>query len=76
LINCAALTNVDAAEEFPEKATRLNQVGSRNMARVAKKLKIPLVQIFTEYVFSGLSKQPWKTHGKTEPMSAYGLSKL
>jgi dTDP-4-dehydrorhamnose reductase len=46
------------------------------MARVAKKLKIPLVQIFTEYVFSGLSKQPWKTHGKTEPMSAYGLSKL
>ena len=36
LINCAAWTNVDAAEEFPDKATRVNQVGPRNMAQVAK----------------------------------------
>jgi len=76
LINCAAWTNVDAAEEFPEKATRVNQVGPRNMARAAKELKIPLIHISTDYVFSGESRQPWKTDSKTEPMSTYGLSKL
>ena len=76
LINCAAWTNVDAAEEFPDKATRVNQVGPRNMAQVAKELKIPLIHISTDYVFSGQSQQPWRTHSKTEPMSAYGLSKL
>ncbi len=76
LINCAAWTNVDAAEEFPDKATRVNKVGPQNMARVAKELKIPLIHISTDYVFSGQSQQPWRTHSKTEPMSAYGLSKL
>lgn len=76
LINCAAWTNVDAAEEFPEKATRVNQVGPRNMARAAKELKIPLIHISTDYVFSGESRQPWNTDSKTEPMSTYGLSKL
>ena len=76
LINCAAWTNVDAAEEFPEKATRVNQVGPRNMARAAKELKIPLIHISTDYVFSGQSRQPWSTDSRTEPMSTYGLSKL
>jgi dTDP-4-dehydrorhamnose reductase len=76
LINCAAWTNVDAAEEFPEKATRVNQVGPRNMARAAKELNIPLIHISTDYVFSGQSRQPWSTDSKTEPMSTYGLSKL
>ena len=76
LINCAAWTNVDAAEDFPEKATRVNQVGPRNMARAAKELKIPLIHISTDYVFSGQSRQPWSTDSKTEPMSTYGLSKL
>jgi len=76
LINCAAWTNVDAAEEFPERAARVNQVGPRNMARAAKQLKIPLVHISTDYVFSGQSGKPWSTDSKTEPMSSYGLSKL
>ena len=76
LINCAAWTNVDAAEEFPEKATRVNQVGPRNMARAAKELNIPLIHISTDYVFSGQSRQPWSTDSKTEPTSTYGLSKL
>ena len=76
LINCAAWTNVDAAEEFPERAARVNQVGPRNMARAAKELKIPLVHISTDYVFSGQSGKPWSTDSKTEPISSYGLSKL
>ena len=76
LINCAAWTNVDMAEEFPEKATRVNQVGPRNMARAAKELRIPLIHISTDYVFSGQSRHPWSTDSKTEPMSSYGSSKL
>ena len=76
LINCAAWTNVDAAEEFPEKAARVNQVGPRNMARAAKELKIPLIHISSDYVFSGQSGKPWSIDSKTEPMSSYGLSKL
>lgn len=76
LINCAAWTNVDAAEEFPERAARVNQVGPRNMARAAKELKIPLFHISTDYVFSGQSGKPWSTDSETEPMSSYGLSKL
>ena len=76
LINCAAWTNVDAAEEFPERAARVNQVGPRNMARAAKELKIPLVHISTDYVFSGQSGKPWSTDSETEPKSSYGLSKL
>ena len=76
LINCAAWTNVDVAEEFPENATRVNQVGPRNMARAAKELKIPLIHISTDYVFSGKSRHPWSTDSKTEPMTSYGLSKL
>ena len=46
------------------------------MARAAKELKIPLVHISTDYVFSGQSRKPWSTDSKTEPMSSYGLSKL
>ena len=46
------------------------------MAQVAKELKIPLIHISTDYVFSGQSQQPWRIHSKMEPMSAYGLSKL
>ncbi len=46
------------------------------MARAAKELKIPLIHISTDYVFSGKSRHPWSTDSKTEPMSSYGLSKL
>ena len=46
------------------------------MARAAKELKIPLVHISTDYVFSGQGGKPWSTDSKTEPMSSYGLSKL
>lgn len=76
LVNCAAWTNVEMAEESPEKATKTNQVGARNVAQAAKELGIPVIHISTDYVFSGHSDKPWSTDRETEPTSSYGISKL
>jgi len=76
LVNCAAWTNVEGAEEYPEKALKVNQTGARNMARAAKELGIPLIHISTDYVFSGQGRQPWSAECRTRPTSSYGLSKL
>jgi dTDP-4-dehydrorhamnose reductase len=76
LINCAAWTNVDGAEEDLEAAVKVNRDGARIAAIAAKELNIPLVHISTDYVFSGNSESPWKIEDETHPISNYGLSKL
>lgn len=76
LINCAAWTNVDGAEDDLEAAVKVNRDGARNAAIAAKELNIPLVHISTDYVFSGNSGSPWKIEDETHPISNYGLSKL
>ncbi len=59
LINCAAYTAVDKAEEETEKANLVNGLGVRNLALVCKELDIPLVHISTDYVFDGEKDKPW-----------------
>ncbi len=76
LINCAAWTNVDGAEDDFEGALRVNQIGAQNCAISAKELGIPLFHISTDYVFSGSTNHPWKVTDETHPTSKYGLSKL
>ena len=76
LINCAAWTDVDRAEDFFEDAVKVNQVGTQNVALTAKELNIPLVHISTDYVFSGTKSEPWSVYDVAEPTSKYGLSKL
>ena len=76
LINCAAWTNVDGAEDDFEGALRVNQIGAQNCAISAKELGIPLFHISTDYVFSGRANHPWKVTDETHPASKYGLSKL
>lgn len=76
LINCAAWTNVDGAEDDFEGALRVNQIGAQNCAISAKELGIPLFHISTDYVFSGSAKHPWQVSDETYPTSKYGLSKL
>ena len=76
LVNCAAWTNVDGAEETPQDANMVNKTGVENMAIAANSLGIPLIHISTDYVFSGSGSQPWSLESKTEPTSAYGISKL
>ena len=76
LINCAAWTDVEGAEESFREAVNVNRDGAENVATTAKILNIPLIHISTDYVFSGKSSTPWNVDDPTTPESNYGLSKL
>jgi dTDP-4-dehydrorhamnose reductase len=76
IINCAAWTDVEGAETNETLAFKVNEMGARNMAKVAQELNIPLIHISTDYVFSGLSETPWLVNSPREPLSIYGSSKL
>jgi len=75
LVNCAAYTAVDRAEEEPEKANLVNGLGVRNLALACKKLDISLVHISTDYVFNGNTDTPWRIFEKRDPINAYGYRK-
>lgn len=75
LINCAAYTAVDKAEEEKDKANLVNGLGVRNLALVCKELDIILVHISTDYVFDGQSGKPWCIFDERNPINAYGYSK-
>ena len=76
LINCAAWTDVDGAEEETKKALLVNKVGAENVALVARELEIPLIHISTDYVFSGNGQRPWRVNDDTVPTTQYGMTKL
>jgi dTDP-4-dehydrorhamnose reductase len=76
VVNCAAWTDVDGAESHSEEAFLVNAVGAENVALAAKACGAKLIQISTDYVFSGDSEQPWKIGDVRNPKSAYGQTKL
>jgi len=76
VIHCAAYTNVDKAEEDLETATKINVMGTENLAKTCGKLDIPLVYISTDYVFDGTGSTPLKADNPTNPINNYGLTKL
>lgn len=76
VINAAAYTAVDKAEEEEALATIVNGDAPGAMAVACAELGIPLVQISTDYVFAGNGEAPWKPGEPTGPLSAYGRSKL
>lgn len=78
IINCAAYTAVDKAEENYELADKINGDGPTNLAKAAKAAGSKLVHISTDYVFGGnldISKD-YKEDDKKEPVTAYGKTKL
>ena len=78
IINCAAYTAVDKAEENLELADRINGDGPTNLAKAAKSAGSILVHISTDYVFGGdldLSKA-YKEDDEKKPVTAYGITKL
>lgn len=75
VIHCAAYTAVDAAEDNVELCRRVNADGPENIAKMCKKLDIPMIQISTDYVFDGMGEQLWQPDDKREPVSVYGQTK-
>lgn len=76
VIHCAAYTAVDAAEDNEEVCRRVNADGPRNIARVCKELDIKMIQISTDYVFSGQGERPWEPDDACDPQSVYGQTKF
>jgi len=75
IINCAAWTDVDGAEVNELQAARVNVDGALNIALAAKECGAKLIQISTDYVFSGESQTPWQVADEINPKSAYGRTK-
>ena len=75
IINCAAWTDVDGAENYPVDASRVNSDGPENLASAAKLCNSRLIHVSTDYVFSGESQSPWQVADEINPQSAYGRTK-
>jgi dTDP-4-dehydrorhamnose reductase len=77
IINCAAYTNVDKAEEQPEIAELINATAVRYLANAAKENGVEMIHISTDYVFGGnLNNTPCDETQPTNPTGVYGLTKL
>lgn len=76
IIHLAGFTNIDQAEDNPDKAYEVNQLGTKNIANIAKKHNIPILYVSTDNVFDGTSDKPYKPTDATNPINVYGKSKL
>jgi dTDP-4-dehydrorhamnose reductase len=76
VINAAAFTEVDRAEEDEAAATIVNGDAPTAMAAAAARKGVPFLHISTDYVFDGGGDKPWNPEDATNPLSAYGRSKL
>ncbi|WP_422039315.1 dTDP-4-dehydrorhamnose reductase [Roseibium sp.] len=76
IINAAAYTAVDKAEEEEALALKLNAQAPAEMAKAAARLSIPLVHISTDYVFDGSGETAFAPDAGTAPLGAYGRTKL
>jgi len=76
VINCAAYTNVEKAESEPELANKVNAHAVENLGKLAKKAGIWVLHISTDFVFDGKNEQPYTETDMTNPINAYGKSKL
>ncbi|QIO98844.1 dTDP-4-dehydrorhamnose reductase [Bradyrhizobium symbiodeficiens] len=75
IVNPAAYTAVDKAEDEPELALRVNAASPAAMAAWAAKRNVPLIHFSTDYVFDGSGETPWREEDECAPLSSYGRSK-
>jgi dTDP-4-dehydrorhamnose reductase len=75
IINPAAYTAVDRAEDEPDLAFRVNAEAPVELARWAARHEVPLVHFSTDYVFDGSGETPWREEDRCRPLSSYGRSK-
>jgi len=76
VINSAAYTAVDNAEEDKEKCNLVNNVAVDNLAKICQKNDIVFIHVSTDYVFEGKKNTPYSTFDKPNPINVYGQSKL
>jgi dTDP-4-dehydrorhamnose reductase len=76
VINAAAYTAVDQAEDEPELANRINGEAPGELAAAAREIGAPIIHISTDYVFDGRKPQPYCEDDPVGPINAYGRSKL
>lgn len=76
IINAAAYTAVDRAEQEKDRAYAVNAKGSENLAKVCARYNIPLLHLSTDYVFDGDKNSPYTETDKPNPAGVYGASKL
>lgn len=76
VINAAAYTAVDQAEDEPDRAFRINAQAAGEAAAAAKSVDAAFVQISTDYVFDGRSESAYRENDPTHPLGVYGASKL
>ena len=76
IVNCAAYTNVDKAEDDTEMADNINHLAVKNLAEVSAKYKLILIHISTDYVFDGSKNTPYLETDATAPLGVYGHTKL
>ena len=72
IINCAAYTAVDKAEDEPEKAALINTEAVANLATVAYDEDCLLIHVSTDYVFDGTATEPYTEKSRVNPQSVYG----
>jgi len=75
IINCAAYTAVDRAEDEPKQADEVNHLAVARLSELTERLGIFLIHISTDYVFSGHSSVPYTEDMPTEPIGVYGQTK-
>ncbi len=75
IVNCAAYTNVDKAEDEPELAERLNCAGAAALAAAALAAAATLIHISTDYVFGGSGRTPYRETDAPSPLGVYGRTK-
>lgn len=76
IINCAAYTHVDNAEQEPDLANQINHLAVKYLATMADNQQAMLIHISTDYVFDGKSKQPYSETDFPNPINIYGKTKL
>lgn len=76
VINAAAYTNVDGAEQDEESAFALNHIAAERLAEATAAISVPLIHISTDYVFDGALERPYLETDPVAPTGIYGESKL
>lgn len=76
IVNCAAYTNVDKAEDDSETADLINNKAVENLAIAARENDATLIHISTDYVFKGNRCTPCREDWETDPLGVYGITKL